>query len=273
MHSTGRLKWALLLCVFLSYLSLSDAQQGPPQQPAPDSISNGFVLDDGTPIKLRLIRELSSANAKPGNTIDFEVLEEVKVGDVIVIPKGSSASGTVTAAQGARRMGRAGKLEIEIDYVRLADGEKATLRAREEANGESHVGDMVTSMVVITLLSGGIGAPLALFQEGENSMIPRDTQITAYVNGTMQLESAKFKTPSAPPPTTRLQIRSQPSRAEISVDGNFVGSTPSEIDIASGLHTITISKAHCTTWKRTLMLSAGERTVIATLYQTEIKLR
>jgi len=44
-------------------------------------------------------RNLSSADAKTGDNIDFEVLEEVKVGDVVVIPKGSTAIGTITDAE------------------------------------------------------------------------------------------------------------------------------------------------------------------------------
>ena len=104
-------------------------------------------------------------------------------------------------------------------------------------------------------------------------MIPRYTEITGYVNGTMQLQPAKFKIAPAPPSITRLQITSDPPRAEISVDGNFVGSTPSEIEIAEGLHTIIISKAHCRIWERTLVVSGGKMTLAATLYPTAIKLR
>src|ERR1700690_2091762 len=128
-------------------------------------------------------------------------------------------------------------------------------------------------MVVSPGLSGPVVASLLLFQEGEDTMIPRYTEITGYVNGTMQLESAKFKTTPLPPAITRLQITSHPSGAEVSVDGSFVGNTPSEIEIAPGLHTITVSKVHCRTWERTLVVSAGTVTVAATLYPTAIKLR
>jgi PEGA domain len=265
-----------LICALLIVVPLSRAQQPTPQvlpHPASDGSSTKFLLADGTPVKLRLKRDLSSAVAKTGDNIDFEVSEEVKVGEVVVIPRGNPAIGTVTAAESARRMARGGKLNIEIDYVRLADGEKATLRAVAEMNGEGHVGTMIGSMVLSTVLSGPVAAPFFLLRQGEDFMIPRYTEITGYVNGTMQLESAKFKTAPVPPAITRLQITSNPSGAEVSVDGNFVGSTPSEIEIAQGLHTITISKARCRTWERTLVVSAGKVTVAATLYPTAIKLR
>ena len=50
--------------------------------------------------------------------MDFEVLEDVLVNDVIVIPKGGLAFATVTEAEAKRRMARGGKLDINIDYVR-----------------------------------------------------------------------------------------------------------------------------------------------------------
>jgi hypothetical protein len=68
-----------------------------PAAPAPASAPVSYfgspfprvVLEDGTPVRLRISRNLSSADASTGETVDFEVLEEIKVGDQVVIPKGS----------------------------------------------------------------------------------------------------------------------------------------------------------------------------------------
>src|SRR5438128_300622 len=46
------------------------------------------TLEDGTPVKLRISQTVSSADAHVGQTVNFEVLEEVKVSDTLVIPKG-----------------------------------------------------------------------------------------------------------------------------------------------------------------------------------------
>ncbi len=271
MHSTGRLICALLLCVLLTHVPLSGAQQPAPQPPAASSASNTLVLDKGTPVKLRLKQDLSSADAKEGDTIDFEVVEEVKVGDIVVIPKGSPAVGSVTDVQAARRMGRGGKLDIQIDSVTLADGEQATLWAVKERNDEGD--DEDDRPIVARSLVFGPVAPLVLLLSGEDSMIPRDTEITGYVVTTMQLDSAKFKAAPVPPAITRLQITSHPSGADIALDGNLLGRTPSGIDVAQGLHTITISKPGYRTWERTLVLSDGQMTLPATLYPATLKLR
>ena len=279
MHSTGRSICAVLLSVLLAETCFSETQQASPQHPTISSASNAFVLDDGTPIRLRLNRNLSSADAKTGDNIDFEVLEEVKIGEVLVIPKGSIALGTVTDAEHKKRMARGGKLDIEIDYVKLADGEKAALRAVKETKGGGHTGAM-TGAIVATSLVVWPAAPFFLFMHGKDTTIPKGTEITAYVNGSMPLDPAKF-VPSSPvaskmssstvpvsqasTSSAQLALTSNPSGAEISVDGNFVGDTPSELSVVTGIHTIVISKHGYKTWERKLTVSGGKVTVAADL--------
>jgi len=147
-----------------------------------------------------LNRNLSSADAKAGDDIDFEVLEEVKVGEVVVVPKGNVALGTVTDAEPKKRMARGGKLDIEIDYVKLADGEKATLRAVKETKGGGHTGAM-TGGIVATSLIVWPAAPFFLFMHGKDVTIPKGTEITAYVSGVMPLDPAKFAPTSPREPT------------------------------------------------------------------------
>lgn len=283
MKLSGLVVLCLAVCIitFAQDHPQSSAQSGTPTKPATASTANKFVLDDGTPIKLRLNRTLSSADAKTGDNIDFEVLEEVKVGDVLVIPKGSIAIGTITDAEHKKRMARGGKLDIEIDYVKLADGEKATLRAVKEMKGGGHTGAM-TGGIVATAIVVWPAAPFFLFMHGKDTTIPKGTEITAYVNGVMPLDPAKFA-PTAPPASTvasstapsaqttatnaQLEITSNPSGAEISVDGDFVGDTPSELAIATGVHTITISKHGFKAWERKLTISSGKVTVAADLEQ------
>jgi len=58
-------------------------------------------------------RNISSADAQVNETVDFEVLEDVKVHDVVVIPRGGMAWATVTEAQLREEWERAGKLNIK----------------------------------------------------------------------------------------------------------------------------------------------------------------
>jgi len=62
-------------------------------------------------------------------------------------------------------------------------------------------------------------------------------------------------------------IVSDPTGAEISVDGNFVGDSPSEFSVAAGVHTITISKHGYKPWERKLPVLSAKITVAAELEQ------
>ena len=51
------------------------------------------TLQDGTPVRLRLNRTVSSANAHVGETVDFEITDPVINQNYVVIPKGAVALG------------------------------------------------------------------------------------------------------------------------------------------------------------------------------------
>src|SRR3954447_22081237 len=110
-----------------------------------------FVLHDGTPVGLRLSRNISSGDAKVGETVDFEVLEDVKIGETMVVARGGFALATVTRAQPRRRMARGGKLDVNIDSLRLVNGEKIALRAVKETSGGGHAGAMTGGIVAASI--------------------------------------------------------------------------------------------------------------------------
>jgi hypothetical protein len=250
------------------------AQPTAPQQTAETSnftSAKGFVLEDSIPVKMRINRTISSGDSHVGDTVDFEVLQDISVNGILVIPKGGLAYATVTEAQAKRRLGRAGKLDINIDYVKLISGDKAALRAIKNVQGGSHVVGM-TAGIVATSLVFFPAAPFFLFMHGKDISIPKGTEITAYVNGDMKLDIAKFQ-PSAPAPeqsvsasnrdqsagsmSAKLQIESTPPGADIEVDGSFVGNTPSDVQVAEGDHTIAVKKTGFKDWERKLKSSAG----------------
>ena len=166
-------------------------QPKPPADSAPTS-PKGFVLEDGTPVHLVLSQNVSSADAVTGQTIEFEVIDDVLVNGFLVIPRGSTAWATVTDAEHKRRMGRAGKLDINIDKVRLADGEKAMLRAVKDAKGGGHTGAMVGGMVATSLVLLP-AAPLFLLMHGKDVTIPKGTNVPAFVQGDVVLDQSKFQ--------------------------------------------------------------------------------
>ena len=206
--------------------------------------------------------------------MDFEVLEDVMVKDTLVIPKGGIAWGTVTEAQAKRRMARGGKLDVNIDAVRLVDGEKVPLRAVKDVKGGGHTGAMTGAMVGTAIVFFP-AAPLFLFMHGKDITIPKGTEITAYVSGDTRLDEAKFKTDKSEPasastnPTTitsaLLDISSTPPGADIEIDGKFVGSTPSSITLTPGDHDVVVKKSGFSAWNKKVSISSGHINLSAEL--------
>lgn len=272
----------LFVLVCLLFSSMITAQQAatpataPEQQPSaaaqPQEPPPPHTLLDGTPVKLRLSQTISSADAKVGQEVPFEVVEDVSVDGIVVLPKGATAIGPVTEAEPKKSMGRAGKLNISISYARLADQEKVALRAVKDAKGGGHVGAM-TGAIVATSIVFFPAAPLFLFIHGKDITIPQGTEITAFVEGDMHLNMSRF---GATPPTAAepvaataaqasLIIDSTPPGADITVDGGFVGNTPSTVTIAPGTHQITVSKKGFEDWTKTLTVTGGSIHLTASL--------
>ncbi len=248
----------------------------PAEQPADTSnftSAKGFVLEDSIPVKLRINRTISSADCHVGDTVDFEVVQDVSVNGTLVISKGGLAFATVTEAQAKRRMARGGKLGVNVDYVKLVSSEKAPLRAVKDLKGGGHTGVMVGGIVATGIVFFP-AAPFFLFMHGKDITIPKGTEITAYVSGDMKLDIAKFQqtpispgsqqsllsaspTQSAGTSSAKLQLESNPPGADIEVDGNFVGNTPSDVQISEGDHTISVKKTGFKNWERKLKVNAG----------------
>ena len=268
------------LCSPFTLAQSTQPSAASPVQPATENTSpagpkpamQGFGLEDGTPVKLRTARTISSADAHTGDTLDFEVLEDVFAKDVLVIPKGGIAWGTVTDAQPKRRMARGGKLDVNIDSVRLADGEKAPLRAVKDVKGGGHTGAMTGAMVGTAIVFFP-AAPLFLFMHGKDISIPKGTEITAYISGDTRLDQAKFqpaKTDSTASVAStssiaQVDVASTPSGADIEIDGKFVGNTPSSVNVAPGDHEIAVKKNGFAVWDRKMNVSSGHININAEL--------
>jgi len=280
---------ALFALVIVACCHMLVSQQAPPTPgtPAPPqsavtTLPPAHTLLDGTPVKLRLSQTISSADTKVGQEVPFEVVEDVSVDQVVVLPKGATAIATVTEAEHKKSMGRAGKLNIAISYARLKDQEKVALRAVKESKGGGHVGAMTGAMVATSIVFFP-AAPLFLFIHGKDITLPQGTEVTAFVEGDMHLNMASF----APAPDTSSQtqafaapaaavqaslvIESTPPGADIEIDAAFVGNTPSTVSVTPGNHQISIKKKGFADWTKTLNVTGGTVHLSAELDQEPAK--
>jgi hypothetical protein len=224
-------------------------------------------IPDGTALRLSLTQELGSATNAVDDPVHFDVVEDVKVAGVVAFPRGSTAVGHVVEVEPRRRMGRAGKLNFTVDHVKAPDGSNLRLRASSTRKGEDKTGTVIIGSVLLS--------PLFLIMRGKDITIPKGTEITAYIDGDREFALAAPPVEPAAMQSNATQFgtvafRSEPDGADITIDGKFVGTTPSSLQLTAGDHTIAIEKAHFSSWKRTMTVAAGSSAnVSATLDKTQ----
>ncbi len=236
------------------------------------ALAQTVKVPDSTPVSLSLMDALSSETSEVDEPIHFEVTDDVKVGNVVAIPKGSTATGHVVEVEARKRMGRAGKLNFTVDYVKAPSGDNVRLRSSSTRKGKDETGTVIVGTVLLS--------PLFLIRRGHNIEIPKGTRINAYVDGDRDVSLGGAPAEPAPPqpaaltapvPAGQLQavaIKSAPDGADITVDGRYVGSTPSTVTLSPGDHLIKIEKSGFKAWERTITVSPGSAvTVSATLEQ------
>ena len=135
--------------------------------------------------------------------------------------------------------------------------------------GGGHTGAMTGAMVGTAIVFWP-AAPLFLFMHGKDITVPKGHEFNVYTSGAVSLDAAKLAAPGAAPGSSNstaamLAVSSTPAGAEIDVDGNFVGSTPSSVPVTLGNHSISVSKNGYGTWQRTIRVSGGTVNVAADL--------
>ena len=163
-----------------------------PRSSASD-LAKTLLLLDSTPVRMKLDKVLSSADAKVGDEVSLEVSEDVIIDGFLVIPIGANAMGVVNEAEPKRALGRGGKLGILVRSVRLANNDQAVLRSGDQGKGPSSTAGMVIPVM-----------------HGKDITFPKGMEITAYVNGDTRLKRESFhvapETPDAPPSGTVTNI-------------------------------------------------------------------
>ena len=132
-----------------------------------------LVLKEGTDVKLKFAQDLSSKTAAEDDPVNLVLDEDLKVGDVVVAKAGAKALGTVTHVKKAGMMGKAGELNMKLEYVIVGDA-RMKLRGTKGKEGQGQEG----AAVALTVLFG----PLGLMKHGKNVDIKEGTPLASYVD-------------------------------------------------------------------------------------------
>jgi|SRR5579872_842766 len=80
------------------------------------------LLQAGTLLRISLDQTVSSSTNKVGDKFGFAVVDDVKIGDRVVVPAGTKGTGSVTAVRPAHGGGGDGMLRVTLDPVPVPAG-------------------------------------------------------------------------------------------------------------------------------------------------------
>lgn len=137
-------------------------------------------LQEGTVVEVKLLETLGSGTCKQGEIVNLEVVEDVLVGDKVVIEKGAKVTGTVVLCQEKRTMGRKGELDFSVDYVTAVDGQNIRTRSVAGGDGKDRVGGIVAAAAIVN--------PFLLFIKGKDVVIEKGTTFSVYIDQNYEIK-------------------------------------------------------------------------------------
>jgi hypothetical protein len=174
----------LVAPVYTFLLLMPHGLSGQALPPAPAKL----VLQSGIPVKLQMTQTISSAHARKGDRLEFEVVQDVAVDGFTVIRAGTFAQGSVIAVRGKRPLGMGGNIIINLDSVELTTGESIGLTASKEFKGRSHTIRMAVGMA-ITAVVYLPATPALLLSRGRDSTVLKGAEIRAYTKTVSVLQA------------------------------------------------------------------------------------
>jgi ribosomal protein S28E/S33 len=228
-----------------------------------------IVIPEGTKLRVRLDQPVSSATADEGQVVELSVSDPIRVGDAVAIAEGARVMGTVTQAQGKRRMGRAGKLDFSIDRVKSVDDQWIPLRYTvTKKSGQSHslsTGILTAGVAVVFWPA----APVMLLRKGNDVTVNRGVTFDVFTDSNHTVTRAGVRSSASPAPSdssARVVIASPVPGADIEVDGMFVGNTPTTVQLVSGHHSVVV-KQGAKAWQRTLQVNDSSEVTLKAVLQ------
>ena len=278
-------KWVWLGTVFmLAYLAT----------PAPAA---QVRVIQGQMVRLKLHNVLTTENVVKGDPIDFDVAEDVVVATHMVIQKGAPARGKVVDVKGAgKRNAKDASVTFQYVSVRSVDSQDVPLRARPDRNkkGGSKENEVVANDPLPGYAQRVIGAErgkeYAAYVDVSATVNVPDTPpvappiapvatpppTPANISGPTPPATTVGPTPAAPTPSMAVpeepalvDFNSNPPGADILIDSNLVGNTPSTLHVVAGHHLIQLRMSGYHSWSRTMRVEPGSSPLIRATLEKE----
>jgi hypothetical protein len=140
------------------------------------------MLPSNSDIWVSLDTELNSKKARMGDPIAFKVSRDVMVGQYVVVPRGTPATGRVTYRTGKGAFGKSAKMEFDIDSIQLAS-RTIPVSGHYRIEGQGNTGATVATAVAVGVFSAFVTGHSAIATQGSEWKAATKEAIAIASNG------------------------------------------------------------------------------------------
>jgi len=145
-------------------------------------------------IRVELLEKINSNTASRGEKVSYQVLEDIKVKDTLIIPKGSRGELEITQIEEAGKMGKDGDIKIGFPSLKTIDGTDLAVAIQAEAQEENESQKLAIGASVLgTALLGLPGVVAGYFVEGKDEEIPAGSEMYIQVTENKELFGVLIK--------------------------------------------------------------------------------
>lgn len=167
-----------------------------------EAIVQNLVLNSGTPITLVVTEEVNSSTHKEGEKFKLTVLNDVKIGEKIVIPRGTPATGEITWRTGKGAFGKSGKIEFALTSIDL-NGKSLPVSGNYRQEGEGNTIATGVGILAVGVFAGFITGKRARVPAGRELLsqladdVPFDSKgkLSSSFDSQASMAAAELKTP------------------------------------------------------------------------------
>lgn len=147
---------------------------------------NAYIPED-TVLNLVLLQKLDSNVNKKGDTVNFELKDDLAVENIVIIPKGTKFSGVIRKAHGSRIFNQSAVIRVKLDDVLLANGKAVSFPQDVKIKGGINYANMAVSTAI------GFVVPLSgMFFKGREIDCPPGTIIDYELDDNIDLGLTKM---------------------------------------------------------------------------------
>lgn len=136
------------------------------------------TLNKDNLLKIKLITSLNTRTSRSGDTILFQVTDDIYVDGSLIIAKGAQGVGKVNKVEESKNFGRDARMDITFDGVDAIDGSVIPTVLGDKAKAENKsLATAAGASVAGMLILGPIGIVGGAFVHGKDVEIPGGTEV------------------------------------------------------------------------------------------------